>query len=174
MLRSGLTPATREQPNPGFMDGDEATAEHTRATSPTRVDVDVEVRYAETDAQGVVHHANYLVWFELARTRLCAMSGHPYPEIEELGYQLVVTGADVRYRGGARYGDHVRVGCWIARMESRGMSFAYEVRRDDELLADGGTDHVWIDVERRRVCRAPDGLRQAFRRLAGLEDDDAT
>lgn len=58
---------------------------------PLKAHVDVEVRYFETDQMGVVHHVNYLVWFEVARTELCARSGHPYPEIELLGYRLMNT-----------------------------------------------------------------------------------
>ena len=68
-----------------------------------RAEVDVEVRYAETDQMGVVHHANYLIWFELARTNLCTQSGFHYRQIEELGYLLMVTAAEVRYRQGARF-----------------------------------------------------------------------
>ena len=56
---------------------------------PLRTQVDVEVRYFETDQMGVVHHANYLVWFELARTALCAESGYHYAEIEQLGFRLM-------------------------------------------------------------------------------------
>ena len=56
---------------------------------PVRVQTEVEVRYFETDAMGVVHHAHYLVWFEQARTHLCASSGYHYAEIEELGYFLM-------------------------------------------------------------------------------------
>ena len=64
---------------------------------------------------GVVHHANYLVWFELARTRLCRETGHHYREIEQMGYQLLVTGARLDYRHGARYGDTVQVACRLER-----------------------------------------------------------
>ena len=55
------------------------------AREPVRSTIEVEVRYAETDQMGVVHHANYLVWFEVARTRLCMLSGFHYHQIEELG-----------------------------------------------------------------------------------------
>lgn len=137
------------------------------ASGATRAEIDVEVRYAETDAQGVVHHANYLVWFELARTRLCALSGLHYRDIEEMGYQLVVTAADLRYRGAARYGDTVRASCWIERLGSRGIRFAYEIGRDGELLVTGHTDHVWIDIGSRRPVQTPQPLRAPFRELAG-------
>ena len=59
----------------------------------------IEVRYAETDQMGIVHHANYLVWFEQARTRLCSEAGLHYSEIEKRGYLLLVTGAQLSYRG---------------------------------------------------------------------------
>ena len=83
---------------------------------PTSTTIDVEVRYAETDQMGVVHHSRYLVWFELARTQLCREAGHPYDEIEKKGLWLMVSGAHLSYRDGARYGDTVQVGertLWI-------------------------------------------------------------
>ena len=135
--------------------------------APTRAEVEVEVRYAETDQMGVVHHANYLVRFEVARTRLCTGSGFHYAKIESLGYHLMVTGVEVSYRRGARYGDHLRVAAWVDKLGSRGLRFSYEVRRDDELLATGSTQHVWVEAASGRLCRTPQPLRQPFAQLAG-------
>jgi acyl-CoA thioester hydrolase len=137
-------------------------------SEPVRNITDVEVRYAETDQMGVVHHANYVVWFELARTRLCALSGFHYAEIERLGYRLMVTGVELRYRRPARYGDTVQVVCWGERLASRGVRFAYEVRRAGELLATGASEHVWVEAATGRPCRMPEALRPGFERLAGL------
>ncbi len=142
---------------------------------PIRAAIDVEVRYAETDQMGVVHHANYIVWFELARTSLCSRSGFHYAEIERLGYLLMVTGVEARYHRPARYGDVVQVACWCDRLGSRGMRFAYEVRKakeggDIERLATGATEHVWIESASGRPCRTPEPLRAPFARLAGLAD----
>ena len=134
---------------------------------PVRAEVEVEVRYAETDQMGVVHHANYLVWFELARTNLCTISGFHYAGIEELGYHLMVTAAEAKYRIGARYGDRLRVVAWVARLASRALRFSYEVYRGDELLATGATQHVWVEASTGRLCRTPDVLREPFARLAG-------
>lgn len=134
---------------------------------PQRVSVDIEVRYKETDQMGVVHHANFLVWFELARTALCRLTGHPYAEIERAGFLLIVAGAELRYRQPARYGDTVAVACWVDRLESRRMRFAYEVRRDEELLVSGTTDHIWVDAGTRRSCRIPGLVADELRRLAG-------
>ncbi len=135
---------------------------------PVRTQVDVEVRYFETDQMGVVHHANYLVWFELARTALCAESGYHYADIERLGYHLMNSAAALRYRQPAHYGDTVRVTCWIENLPSRAIHFAYEVHRGDLLLATGSTEHLWIEVEGQRTCRAPEALRGPFSRLAGI------
>ncbi len=134
---------------------------------PVETSIEVEVRYAETDQMGVVHHANYLVWFELARTALCRESGHPYHEIEKMGYMILVTGAHLRYRRGARYGDRVTVACAIERLASRGLAFRYAVRRGEELLVTGSTEHVWIEIATGRPCRMPAPLRAPFERLAG-------
>ncbi len=133
---------------------------------PVRSTTKVEVRYAETDQMGVVHHANYLVWFELARTRLCTLSGFHYQQIEELGYHLMVTACQVEYRLGARYGDTLEVDAWLAELASRRLRFAYEVRRQDDLLATGLTEHVWVNAETGRLCRTPEPLRAPFDRLA--------
>jgi len=136
---------------------------------PTRTEVEIEVRYAETDQMGVVHHSHYLVWFELARTKLCSHSGFHYAQIEELGYLLMVTAVRVSYRRCARYGDRVRVVAWVERLASRGLHFAYEVRRDDELLASGTTEHVWVERASGRLCRTPEPLREPFALLAGAD-----
>jgi acyl-CoA thioester hydrolase len=141
----------------------------TAAPSPAvETTIDVEVRYAETDQMGVVHHAEYVVWFEMARTRLCADSGWHYAEIERLGTYLMVTGVEVSYRRPARYGDTVQVACSLARLGSRGLAFAYRVTRGGELLARGTTEHVWVDRATGRPCRMPEVLAEPFRKLAGL------
>ena len=134
-----------------------------------RHQLDVEVRYAETDQMGVVHHANYLVWFELARTALCAQGGFHYADIERLGYFLLVTGAELSYRRGTHYGETVEVIAWVEHFASRGLRFAYEVRHGDDLCATGATEHIWVQRESGKPCRAPETVREAFARLAGLE-----
>ena len=128
--------------------------------------VEVEVRYAETDQMGVVHHANYLVWLELARTGLCAASGYDYPSIERAGYLILVTEAELRYHRAARYGDKVQVEVRLERLESRGLRFTYEVRRDGERLATGRTHHLWVDAATGRPRRIPSPYREAFSGLA--------
>ena len=135
------------------------------STDPRSHKVDVEVRYSETDQMGVVHHANYLVWFEVARVGLCAKSGYDYPGVERAGYRILVTEAELRYHRAARYGDHVEVEVWLQRLESRGLRFFYEVRRDGERLATGRTHHLWIEAASGRPLRIPSPWREAFAAL---------
>jgi len=130
----------------------------------------IEVRYAETDQMGIVHHANYLVWFEQARTRLCSEAGFHYAEIEKRGYLLLVTGASLSYRGPSRYGDTVDVACWVDRVGSRGVTFAYRVSRGDDLLATGTTEHIWVDAASRRPARFPVELKGPFERFLPAPD----
>lgn len=129
------------------------------------VAVPVEVRYAETDQMGVVHHATYVIWFELARTALCAETGYHYADIERLGYLLMVTGVEARFLRPARYGDTVEVDCRLEHLGSRGMRFAYEVRRNGERLVTGATEHLWVAKATGRPCRLPDVLRPGFEAL---------
>jgi acyl-CoA thioester hydrolase len=136
-------------------------------TEPVRSSIDVEVRYIETDQMGHVHHANYEAWFELARTRFCADAGFPYPRIEAMGYLLVVTAMELRYRQPAFYGDVVAVSTWIAELRSRRMRFAYEVCRGADLLATGSSEHYWVERDGRRPVRMPESLHAGFARLAG-------
>ena len=129
-------------------------------------EVEFDVRYAETDQMGIVHHANYLVWYELARTRFCAEAGTPYPEIEKLGFFLIITQAQQDYRLAALYGDTVRVTCWLDWVSSRSLQFGYRVMRNDQLLSTGYTRHLWVKRESRRPCTMPESVRKTFLKLA--------
>jgi len=132
---------------------------------PHAVHARLEVRYAETDQMGVVHHANYVIWFEVARTRLCQEAGFHYAEIEKRGLLLLVTGVEVSYRAAARYGETIDVACWVDRIGSRGVTFAYRARRGETLLATGSTEHIWVDAASRRPVRFPAELREPFARF---------
>ena len=131
-----------------------------------RSEVEFEVRYAETDQMGIVHHANYLIWFELARTRFCADGGNPYPEIEALGFFMVITQAQQDYRLAACYGDTVKVSCWLDWVASRSLQFGYQVMRGEQVLSIGYTRHLWVKRESRRPCTMPESLRETFLKLA--------
>ena len=113
--------------------------------------LDIPVRFAETDAMGIVHHSNYLVWFEAGRIAWMAAVGMPYREIAAGGHHFAVTGITVEFRMPARFGDTERVVTRLCRLRSREVAFAYEVRRagDEAILASGASEHICVDLEGR-------------------------
>jgi acyl-CoA thioester hydrolase len=125
------------------------------------------VRYVETDQMGVVHHAAYLVWMELARVEFCRAAGFDYREIElQGGVMLAVVETHCRHLAPARFDDEVKVKVWIQSASPRLVCFGYEMRRaeDDRLLATGDTKHVFCNREMRPVK-----LPQKYRRLFGIK-----
>lgn len=124
----------------------------------------VRVRYKETDAMGIVHHANYIVWFEIGRTDLCRATGFPYSEIEARGYILVVTEIGCRFRTPFRYDDEVLIRTGVRETASRSMRFEYELRdaTGETLHATGFSSHLWLDRETRKPVRADEEVMRAF------------
>ena len=123
----------------------------------------VRVRYAETDQMGVVYYANYLVWFEVARTDLLRTLGWTYREMEEAGVSLPVIEAHCEYRRPARYDEEIEIQtegrlCSPVRME-----FVYDVvlKSSEILAASGRTVHAALGRDG-RPCRLPDRIRGAF------------
>ena len=126
------------------------------------------VRYAETDAMAVVHHATYPVWFEMGRSDWMRALGFPYTEVEKRGYYLMLTGLNVRYRSAARYDDELTLRTRMSEIKSRTAVFAYEVWRGTELLATGETQHICTD-QTYRPARMPQELMDALARSAAGE-----
>jgi acyl-CoA thioester hydrolase len=100
-------------------------------TSPETVS-EIRVRYAETDQMGVVYHTHYLVWCEIGRTDHIRSFGESYAALEKDGVRLAVAHAEVRYAASARYDDVVRIRTRVERMQSRVVTFSYELSRVDE------------------------------------------
>ncbi len=125
-------------------------------------ETEVRVRYAETDKMGIVHHSNYLVWFELGRSEFCRARGFSYLEMEEKEDALMVV-AEVycRYKSPAHYEDLVTVRTNVADIRSRSLRFIYEVHRvsDQVLLAEGETLHVVTD-RNKKVRTLPEGYKE--------------
>jgi acyl-CoA thioester hydrolase len=127
------------------------------------VETELRVRYAETDAMGIVHHASYLVWFEVGRTEYTRAMGFPYREVDRNGVRLVVVEACGRFHRAARYDDLVVVRTTVREVSRATVTFAYEVRLRPEnaLLVDGHTMHAATDL-RGRVQRLPVHVRAAL------------
>lgn len=110
----------------------------------------VRARYAETDAQGIVHHASYLVWFEVARTDFLRRRGVSYRDLESAGWFLVVTHVDVTLRAAVVFDDLVTIDTVLEKCRGRGLVFSYRVTGENGcLLAEGRTRHLVIDKARR-------------------------
>src|SRR5262249_52205709 len=122
-------------------------------------EIQIRVRYAETDRMGLLHHANYLVYFEQARTELLRGYGVSYRDLEDQGYLLVLTRAEVKYRRPARYDDLLTVRTFVERTTAVRIDHRYEVVRDGELLAEAATTLACVDRTGRPQA-LPDFLRQ--------------
>ncbi|MEM6529003.1 MAG: thioesterase family protein [Chloroflexota bacterium] len=122
---------------------------------PFTVETAFPIRYAETDAMGIVHHASYIVYFEEGRSAYTRARGRSYAEMETDGYFLAVTEVQARYKKSMRYGQTVTVRCWLAELKSRTLKFAYE-------LVDAESGEVCVTGETSHICLTKDGAVSRF------------
>ncbi|HMF11929.1 MAG TPA: thioesterase family protein [Gemmataceae bacterium] len=118
----------------------------------------IRVRYAETDRMGLLHHANYLVYFEQARTELLRSLGMTYRDLEDRGFLLVLTKVEVRYKRPAYYDDVLTIRTTAERTTAVRIDHRYEVVRDGLLIAEGATTLACVDRDGR-----PQALPEALR-----------
>jgi len=113
------------------------------------------VRFAETDAQGIAHHASFVVWLEVARVAYLAEHAGGYLAIRAQGIEALTTAVEVRYHRAAYFDNRLRI--WTRCVDIRGARFRYEyaVERDGELVADGHTAHATVDAGTRLATRVP-------------------
>jgi len=110
---------------------------------------ELRVRYAETDAMGIVHHATYPVWMELGRSDFLRSLGQSYAEWEARGVRLVVNELRVRFRSPARYDELVQVRTFLQETGRRRLTFGYRIERDGVLLAEGESVHLVAGTDNR-------------------------
>ncbi len=109
------------------------------------------VFYYETDQMGVVHHSNYIRWFEEAREDMMRRSGIDYGEIEARGVMMPVKHVDCDYKSGAKYGESVEIFAFPRYFNGVRLRFAYEIRAaDGTLLVTGQSEHCFIDALSRK------------------------
>ncbi len=114
--------------------------------------VEFRVRYAETDQMGVVYHANYFVWCEMARTELIRERWASYADLERQGVILAVADASMRYHAPARYDNLIRTEAWLEEVRSRTVTFGYRVLR----LQDGEAPQRLATATTRLIVLGPD------------------
>ena len=121
----------------------------------TPFSTEVRVRYADTDAAGVCYYANFLAFFEVGRVELLRHLGLPIREAEARGLVFPCAEARVRYHRPALLDDLLTVELWVTEVRRSSFSFAYRVRRGDELVASGETRHAAVDPDTLRPVRLP-------------------
>ena len=127
-----------------------------------RFSTDVRVRFAETDAQGVVHNSNYFVWFEVARVAYLEQFTGGYPALRKQGIESFVLESHVRFRVPAHFDDRLRVHARVGELRGARFRFDYRIERDGELIADGWTSHACVDAGTLRPTRIPAALAAAI------------
>lgn len=103
----------------------------------------IEVRFAETDAMGIVHHATYPIWFEQARTEFFRNLGAPYAEMEKEGFESPVLEINVQYKHPCHYGEIVDVETTIERIDKIKCRFNYKVYSQGKLCTVGYSLHIF-------------------------------
>lgn len=136
---------------------------------PAAHETNIRVRYDEVDRMGVVHHPQYLGYFEQGRTEYLRSAGGSYRALEDSGTLLMVVEVGVRYLKPARYDEVVTVRTRIESMGPVRLRFEYEVVRGADLLATGHTVLAACDRDG-RPCRMPDTFRDVLPDLQGKGD----
>ena len=110
-------------------------------------EISFRVRYAETDRMGLLHHANYIVYFEMGRTELLRQRGISYRDIEDSGHLLVVIEVGCKFKRPAYYDDLLTLRTTVERVTHVKIVHRYEVLRDGVLLAEGHSTLACVDRE---------------------------
>ena len=119
-------------------------------------EIEIRVRYGETDQMGVVYHGNYAQYFEIGRVEWLRKFGVSYKEMEESGIMLPVISLSIKFKKSARYDDVIKVKTQLVKIPSATIEFDYEILNDkNEILATGNTSLVFIDINRNRPTRCP-------------------
>jgi len=126
-----------------------------------QAEAEVRVRYAETDAMGIVYHGSYFPWFECARIKLLDDVGLPYVDMEKSGVRLPVIEASIRYHEPAFFDDRLRILAEVEQRPRARMEISYQVKKGESLLCTGRTVHAFMDTDN-RPCRPPTALRRIF------------
>jgi acyl-CoA thioester hydrolase len=127
----------------------------------------VRARYAETDQMGVIHHANYYIWMEVARVELCETLGFRYRDMEKNdGVMLAVIESSCRYINAVHFDEEVLIATKISQVTSRMLAFSYEMSVAGRNVATGETRHIFLN-RHLKPARVPNHYRSLF----GLNGD---
>jgi acyl-CoA thioester hydrolase len=119
---------------------------------------EVRVRFAETDAQGIAHNSNYLVWFEVARVEHLERFAGGYQRLRDLGVEALVLESHVRYIQPAKFDDRLLVHARCVDVKGARFRYEYAIERAGAVIADGWTVHATVDANSLRPTRVPTWL----------------
>jgi acyl-CoA thioester hydrolase len=129
-------------------------------------DCKIRVEYHHTDQMGIVHHSNYVKFFEVARTEWLRSAGLTYAEMERRGVMMPIVEVNVKYRQPAYYDELITVKAIVEELPMARMVFKYEISGEDGRdIASGSTTLGFIDKETRRPQRAPKWLMEVLEQL---------
>jgi acyl-CoA thioester hydrolase len=127
----------------------------------------ITVRFAETDAQGIAHNSNYLIWFEVARVDYLQAFAGGYQRLRDMGVEALVMESHLRIILPVRFADELHVHARCVDLRGARFRYEYELRRGDEVVADGWTSHATVDGATLRPTRVPQWLIDAIDRAEG-------
>jgi acyl-CoA thioester hydrolase len=127
----------------------------------------VQVRFAETDAQGIAHNSNYLVWFEVARVEYLARYAGGYQRLRDLGVEALVLETHIRYLQPAVFDDRLVIHARCVDVKGARFRYEYAIERDGVVIADGWTSHATVDATSLRPTRVPPWLIDAIAAASG-------
>jgi acyl-CoA thioester hydrolase len=128
---------------------------------------EIKVRFAETDAQGIAHHASFLVWLEVARVEYLERYAGGYQAIRDRGYEALTTEVNVRYHRVAAFDDRLTIEARCVDLRGPRFRYEYRITRAGELVAEAWTRHAVVDAKTNRPTRVPDWLAEAIAKAEG-------
>ena len=124
------------------------------------------VEYHHTDQMGIVHHSNYIKFFEAARTEWLRAAGLTYAEMERRGVMMPIVDVQIKYRQPSYYDEMLSIRTYVDELPMARMTFRYEIRGEDGRdVASGTTTLGFIDSVTRRPQRAPEWLMEVLRSM---------
>ncbi|MBC7233719.1 MAG: acyl-CoA thioesterase [Chloroflexi bacterium] len=140
---------------------------------PRVVESEVRVRYAETDAEGVVYYANYFIYMEVGRVNYLRALGLNRSVWQQSGLGLVIVEAHCHYHAPAHFDERLIIRTWVEEIRRSSFALAYEIlhAEDGRLLANGYTVQVLVDLQSMRPIRLPPEVRDALCAASGTGDE---
>ncbi|MBV7391208.1 acyl-CoA thioesterase [Enterococcus sp. ALS3] len=109
--------------------------------------------YYETDKMGIIHHSNYIRWFEEARVDVLTFLGYPFEKIEEMGIMVPVLGVSCTYKEMVYFGDEIIIQPYVSKYTGTRLNFEYQISKNDKLVTTGTSQHCFMSYETNRLVQ---------------------